>query len=595
LSGIGQYLGNLLSGGNNSIATAPGVAPAPLPYDLQMAQIKRQQALADAQQQQASDVIPVPMSGNVAGPISWGSVLAKALQGVTADVRQNRLQDQMQQLGTQHAAALAQVLAAAGGTPTAGAAPPGANAPAGALPPGAAPPSMGAGGPVPGGAPLPPPDVAPGDVPLSVAGPGLPMATPPPNGAPVAAPSGPIGANGAIGGPGPALAPPAAPPVAQMAAPVPGAGAGAGPQGPSQQAGQLLTPQMAAILSVNSGGDPQIQAIQSMLAQRAGTLDTRAYEQQQAQMRPATAQEKADAGLDAKTPALINAHGQITPITDPNQLTAYQQAQVKESQSTLAVQQAQQAETARHDKAEEAVAQNPFGLGIPGAAGKSGDELLSMLPPGVAAQVKAVGTYRQPAPAGRASPNGMKFMSLVNQVYPDYDSTQFTVKSKARNDFATGTQGKSILAINNAMAHLSLLGQLGDALQNNNIPLANQLKNTWLQQTGSAAPNTYEAVKNIASQEIVKSIVPGGGGEGERTAAAKNLAASSSPDALRGAIAGVRGLFAGQLSNYQRMYQKNTGLNDFNDYLSPDTAALMASAHGGAGGGAAKAPTTSNW
>lgn len=75
--------------------------PAALPYDLQLAQFQRQQKMADALRQEASEPIPVQTGGGQPAPISWVSVLAKALQGAGASAKEGRVDSQLKQLGAQ--------------------------------------------------------------------------------------------------------------------------------------------------------------------------------------------------------------------------------------------------------------------------------------------------------------------------------------------------------------------------------------------------------------------------------------------------------------------------------------------------------------
>jgi len=251
-------------------------------------------------------------------------------------------------------------------------------------------------------------------------------------------------------------------------------------------------------------------------------------------------------------------------------------AQKKEIERfSQAPQWAQLAESSRHNKVEEGIAQNPFGLNVPGASNKTGDDLLSALPPGLAAQIKAVGTYRQPAPAGRTSPTGIKFMTLVNQAYPSYDASQYGTKVKARNDFATGKNGNTVRSLNVAVQHLDQLGQLSDALGNGNLQLANQIGQAYAQQTGSAAPTNFDAAKQIAGDEIVKAIVGTGGAQSDRDEAAKQISRASSPTQLKGVIQTYQGLLGGQLKGLRQQYQKTTGLDDFEDFLAPETQAKL--------------------
>lgn len=239
---------------------------------------------------------------------------------------------------------------------------------------------------------------------------------------------------------------------------------------------------------------------------------------------------------------------------------------------------AQMGETSHHNHIEEGIAQNPFGTGATGQAmaqGKTGDEFLATLPPGVAAQIKAVGTYRQPAPAGRTSPTGIKFMSLVNQAYPTYDTSQYGSKVKARNDFSTGKNGNTVRSLNVAVQHLDQLGQLSEAMGNGDVQMVNKIGNYFATQTGQPAPSNFNAAKQIVGDEIVKAIVGSGGGVSDREEAAHNISAASSPQQLSGVIKIYQRLLSGQLSGLKQQYEKSTGLPDFEDYLAPETKAKL--------------------
>lgn len=254
--------------------------------------------------------------------------------------------------------------------------------------------------------------------------------------------------------------------------------------------------------------------------------------------------------------------------------------------ATLAQSGAQLGETRRHNQIEEGIAQNPFGTGAAGQAvaqGKTGDEFLAALPPGVAAQIKAVGTYRQPAPAGRTSPTGIKFMSLVNQAYPSFDASQYGAKTKARNDFTTGKNGNTVRSLNVAVQHLDQLGALSEAMGNGDVQMVNKIGNYFATQTGKPAPSNFNAAKQLVGDEIVKAIVGAGGGVSDREEAAHNISASSSPQQLAGVIKTYQGLLSGQLSGLKQQYEKSTGLGDFEDYLAPETKAKLQAHSQGAG------------
>lgn len=342
------------------------------------------------------------------------------------------------------------------------------------------------------------------------------------------------------------------------------------PMGPqfAPQTAEYQKPGLSPMDALSQINNPELQS------QLAPKFLEQQMEMQAKAVRPATAEEKRAAGLSDKTPAQVNAYGQISPISDPNQITPYQQAELDNAKAGRGIQWAQFNETKRHDQAVEDAAAHPFGKSV---GNETGDAFLAQVAkenPGLANQVKAIATYRQ-APPGRGTKQGIALLSLVNQYEPGYDATQYNTKQKARNDYGTGVQGKSVVAINNAMAHLDLLGKLADAMGNGDVQALNAAKQAYEQQFGSPAPTTFDAVRNIAAQEVVKSVVPGGGGVAERAAAAEDFKKSASPQQMHGAINGVRGLFAGQLHNSKRQYEKLTGLKDFNDFLSPETIGLM--------------------
>lgn len=102
--------------GNSYINLAP--PSAGLPYELQLAQIQRQQRLAEQLQQQNQDAIPVQSGGGAPAPIGWGSVLGKALQSGIAAYKQSKADDQLKQLGQQDTASAQALAQALSGTPT---------------------------------------------------------------------------------------------------------------------------------------------------------------------------------------------------------------------------------------------------------------------------------------------------------------------------------------------------------------------------------------------------------------------------------------------------------------------------------------------
>lgn len=136
---------------------------------------------------------------------------------------------------------------------------------------------------------------------------------------------------------------------------------------PLPSGGNITTASINFEAPGQSFSDAVMSAPPELQAQYAPKLLDKQMEQQFSAVTPATAEQKIAAGLDPRTPAQIDPNGKISPITDPNQITAYQT-------QTLAHQKDVFGETQRHDRATEATAagnaanNNPFGKGMSGKA-----------------------------------------------------------------------------------------------------------------------------------------------------------------------------------------------------------------------------------
>jgi hypothetical protein len=171
-------------------------------------------------------------------------------------------------------------------------------------------------------------------------------------------------------------------------------------------------------------------------------------------------------------------------------------------------------------------------------------------------------------------------------------SFQATQKAQAETlkNFTSGKNGNTVRSLNVAVQHLDQLQQLGSALNNNDIPLLNKIGNSWTTQTGGAAPVTFNAMKKVVTDELVKAIVGAGGGVADREEMAATVNAAQSPAQLNDVIANYKGLMAGQLNGLRQQYKEGSGRDDFERFLLPITKQEL-ERHEGGGPGAAPNPT----
>lgn len=166
-------------------------------------------------------------------------------------------------------------------------------------------------------------------------------------------------------------------------------------------------------------------------------------------------------------------------------------------------------------------------------------------------------------------------MSAVAQYDPTYDQNNFGSRAKAIRDFATGSQGNSVRSFDVAMDHLDLLKQYTKALGNGDVRILNEVRNRWLQETGSPLPTNVQAVAPIVGAEVTKAVIGSNNALADREELRKPLALANSPDQVIGAIEGYQGLMGGQLKGLKKQYEDTTGKKDFDKRVRESTRKVL--------------------
>ncbi len=267
--------------------------------------------------------------------------------------------------------------------------------------------------------------------------------------------------------------------------------------------------------------------------------------------------------------------------------------------------QAAQGETARHNKATEA-ANNPLaaltgGAGAPASAthaeGAHGEDFLKTLPQNVASEVKAYAEGRRPFPAGFAlkSPYFQSLIQMVGQYDPTFDAVNYNARSKTRNDFTSGKAAQTINALNTVTQHLDRLSDSADALNNSSIPAYNSIANLVSKATGNKQVTNFDTTKKAVVDELTRAWRGAGGSEGDIKSWSQVLDASESPEQLHGAIAEMGKLLEGKLSALQEQYGQGMGTTDTTGMrvVTPDARKVLDKLEARGGGKAGPAPSVS--
>lgn len=206
-----------------------------------------------------------------------------------------------------------------------------------------------------------------------------------------------------------------------------------------------------------------------------------------------------------------------------------------------------------------------------------------------AALVKMIGEGRMiPSDRLESTPRGQAVLAEVEKQYPGYDVTTARAKQKAAYDFGPGGKDATAMrSIGTVTKHLDMLNTLVDNLDNTSSPAFNAAANFFKTQTGQTAPKTFDAAKQIVGQEVIKAIVAGGGGVGERQEAADALSKASSPEQLKSVIATYKTIMGAQheslLQQRDAAGLPRSTLPDYTEgagAVPPDIAKILAK-HGG--------------
>ena len=195
---------------------------------------------------------------------------------------------------------------------------------------------------------------------------------------------------------------------------------------------------------------------------------------------------------------------------------------------------------------------------------KVGDDFLNTLPIQMRSMVKGVGNYEiNPMTFAARLGNREKMLEMVRQYNPDYDDTQYANKRRAIAQFGSGPQGNTVRSLNVAIEHIDTLQRAADALKNGDFTPGNKVYNEVAKVFGVTPPNTFEGMRDIVANEVVKGTIGNAGALTDRQEAAAKIKAAASPDQLKELMTGWTELMGGQVKGLEQQYAGASGLKDF--------------------------------
>jgi hypothetical protein len=182
----------------------------------------------------------------------------------------------------------------------------------------------------------------------------------------------------------------------------------------------------------------------------------------------------------------------------------------------------------------------------------SGEPYLATLPPGTAAQIRAIAEGRAVMPSAATRSQGA--LQLRNAVF-QFDPSYSDQRAQVRKAFTTGADGRNIGALNTAAVHLDQFADAASALNTGNVQLINQAMNALKAQFGATAPANFQALKTAVAGEMA-SALKGNATDPEIANVSKAIDAANSPAQLQGVVETNLHVLGAKLNTYQQRYQQ---------------------------------------
>lgn len=192
-----------------------------------------------------------------------------------------------------------------------------------------------------------------------------------------------------------------------------------------------------------------------------------------------------------------------------------------------------------------------FNLQNSGATGQNGQ-------PSAMAQAVADGSMKWGDVISARTPMAVKqkFLAEVKGVNPNFNSGDFTVEQKVKENFTSGNYSQQLNSINTAREHMKTFVGLADALENGDNQTLNKLGNAIGTEFGSDKVSNFTIAKQAFSSEVGKAFAGASVAEADRKEIGDKISAASSPKQLRGVAMVADELLKGKQTALKQTYSQ---------------------------------------
>jgi len=210
---------------------------------------------------------------------------------------------------------------------------------------------------------------------------------------------------------------------------------------------------------------------------------------------------------------------------------------------------------------------------VPGDFTKKGEDFLASLPPEDRESIRNVASGKTPLTTFSVRGGHRE---AIHKMVLQYDDTYNATRPTMYREFTSGATGKNITSINTAISHMGTMSDLADALQNNDLVVANRAINFLKQQTGDPSVTNFETARQAVGEELMRTFRVVGASEHEAQAWMERFKTANSPEQLRGALGTAGSLLAGRIKAVNDYWKRGTQTDkDFPDIIPPDNLATL--------------------
>jgi hypothetical protein len=150
------------------------------------------------------------------------------------------------------------------------------------------------------------------------------------------------------------------------------------------------------------------------------------------------------------------------------------------------------------------------------------------------------------------------FAAEVKSINPNFNSGDFDVEKKVREDFTSGTDSNTLNSINRAREHMQVFLQTAKDLDNGNVQAFNRLGKAFETQFGSDKATNLSIAKQAFSSEVGKAFAGASVAEGDRKEIGSQISSASSFQQLAGVARTADQLLAGAQKVLKQKYDQGT-------------------------------------